>query len=443
MINVITLILLTSLTQCLNGVPNEQNLTLEFVQIIWRHGDRSPIMFYPNDPYLNYWPQKPGMLTQEGMRQHYALGTYLRERYMPQFLNYHYLRNETYVLSSNVDRAIESAQSNLAALYAPKDWQVWDSNLNWQPVPIHTIPADEDHFLDVPMESCPRFEKIDLDFHNSHEYQEYNKTIWPFLEQLSKFTGAFLTLDNNSFIYDNLVCDQEHDLKLPSWATPEIMKQFEQSANFEFYNLFRTKEQQRLSGGTLFKSIRNVFKDKIENNVERKLADKMVIYSAHDTTLIALTRLLDVFNYLRPPYASALLFELYSDADKNYFVKLLYRNVTKTFDHEPFVLELPFCNLESLCPWETFVGNSSKLVLEDWNQACEISLLENLAQLHENGHVARFLILALAFILGTFGVFLSIELYCWYVKRRVIDPSKLKLDITFYSSQDILNANSA
>ena len=33
-------------------------------------------------------------------------------------------RNETYIVSSHVDRTIESAASNLASFYEPTDWQV-------------------------------------------------------------------------------------------------------------------------------------------------------------------------------------------------------------------------------------------------------------------------------------------------------------------------------
>ena len=415
------------------------NLTLEFVQIVWRHGDRSPIVFYPNDPYLNYWPQIPGMLTQIGMKQHYKLGQFLSKRYMPHFLNPHYLRNETYVISSNIDRAIESAASNLAAFYAPKGWQVFNEGLNWQPVPIHTIPRDEDHFLDVPYFTCPRYQKITDQFHKSEEFQKYNESITPFMEELTRYAGEPITWDNNSFFYDNLVCVQSHGLPLPEWATPDVMSQLKEAGNFLFFNLFRTKEQQKIIGGQLLNSIRNVFSNKIEAKTKAMLANKMVIYSGHDTNLIALTRLLDVFNFIRPPYASAMFFELYSDVNKNYFVKILYRNVTEHHDHVPYELALPLCDGQVYCPWENFFENTSNLIVENWDKECQLTFMEKLGSHHENGHVFRFLVLAVVFILGTFGVFFAIELYCWYIKRRVIDPSKLKLDITFFSSEDVFS----
>ena len=70
----------------------EDDLKLEYVQVLWRHGDRSPVTIYPNDPNANFWPQGEGMLTQKGMQQHYALGQYLRTRLGTEFVSQHYLR---------------------------------------------------------------------------------------------------------------------------------------------------------------------------------------------------------------------------------------------------------------------------------------------------------------------------------------------------------------
>lgn len=57
--------------------------TLVFVQVLFRHGDRTPEYAYANDPYQNEstWAEGWGQLTETGQRQEYELGVYLRSRY--------------------------------------------------------------------------------------------------------------------------------------------------------------------------------------------------------------------------------------------------------------------------------------------------------------------------------------------------------------------------
>ena len=68
--------------------------TLEMVNVVYRHGARAPIEFYPNDPHKNEWPDGAAQLTQNGMRIEYDLGIFLKERYVnnKKFLNkvYHH-----------------------------------------------------------------------------------------------------------------------------------------------------------------------------------------------------------------------------------------------------------------------------------------------------------------------------------------------------------------
>ena len=37
-----------------------------------------------------------------------------------------------------------SAMTNLAALFPPEGISVWNPNLPWQPIPVHTVPVSED-----------------------------------------------------------------------------------------------------------------------------------------------------------------------------------------------------------------------------------------------------------------------------------------------------------
>ena len=78
---------------------------------------------------------------------HYNFGRFLRERYNG-FLSDVYSPKEIFVQSSDADRAIMSALSNMAGMWPPSPNDPksnWNAALPWQPVPIHTIPKSLDN----------------------------------------------------------------------------------------------------------------------------------------------------------------------------------------------------------------------------------------------------------------------------------------------------------
>nr|CAD7437444.1 unnamed protein product [Timema bartmani] len=152
----------------------------------FRHGDRTPLETYPNDPYNAvdiYWPEGLGQLTEQqyaigqyllsrytrwvgssntslvnisaacipgvvcllqvGREQQYVLGQHLRSRYsdlLPEVYSY----KDLYVKSEDSDRCVMSAECNLFALYPPLYNTSSGNNIIFQPIPIHTVPASQD-----------------------------------------------------------------------------------------------------------------------------------------------------------------------------------------------------------------------------------------------------------------------------------------------------------
>lgn len=56
---------------------DDDETQLVLVQIVFRHGDRTPVGVYPTDPNnASVWKKFGGLgqLTQRGMQQHYAFG---------------------------------------------------------------------------------------------------------------------------------------------------------------------------------------------------------------------------------------------------------------------------------------------------------------------------------------------------------------------------------
>jgi hypothetical protein len=113
---------------------------------LFRHGARTPVLSYPTDRYNETtWAKYGGFgqLTQFGMKQHYEFGNFLRDRYS-QFLNPLYSRYRVNVTSTDYDRTLMSAYSLLTGLFKPQDFQKWNDEIDWQPIPVHTTPMSQD-----------------------------------------------------------------------------------------------------------------------------------------------------------------------------------------------------------------------------------------------------------------------------------------------------------
>ena len=48
------------------------------------------------------------------------------------------------VRSTDVDRTLMSAESQMAALFYPTPEQQFNQTITWQPIPVHTVPTTDD-----------------------------------------------------------------------------------------------------------------------------------------------------------------------------------------------------------------------------------------------------------------------------------------------------------
>ncbi|XP_044741619.1 prostatic acid phosphatase-like isoform X2 [Chrysoperla carnea] len=345
-----------------------------FTTIIFRHGDRTPILQYPTDPNANYslWTSLgPGQLTNRGKSQHFALGQWLRERYA-RLLSQHYRFDEVYIHSTDVDRTIMSALSNLAGLFPPSADDVWSGVHDWQPIPVHTIPDYADNIL-AGSKKCPKYE---YEFNKTMEspifrkINEKNQQLYAYItEHAEKNINSLVDL---SYFYDTLFINDLYNLTLPNWTQPIYPNPLKQWSSISFEVQCFTKTLQRLKIGLLFNEMIERMFSKIHNSLNPNR--NMWIYSAHDTTISNVLMGLNLYNFISPPYASALMFELQKRND-SFGISIYFKN--ETLNDQPYLLKLPNC--DEFCEINEFQRILKPILLTpaQWEEECQLGILNN------------------------------------------------------------------
>uniref|UniRef100_A0A6M2E009 acid phosphatase n=1 Tax=Xenopsylla cheopis TaxID=163159 RepID=A0A6M2E009_XENCH len=360
---IVFLVLILS-KECCVAKKSKDDGELIFAHVIFRHGDRTPIDPYPTDPwgYRKFWPTGWGQLTNTGKKQHYELGKYLRKRYQ-NLISDHYDREEVYVRSTDVDRTLMSAMSNLAGLYPPVEDQVWNPDLLWQPIPVHTIPEKMDYVL-AAKKFCPAY-SAELDrVLSSPEYRKINAKNAELYKYLTAQTGRLISnIEGVERIYNCLFIEDLYNKTLPDWTMDVYPDKMINISILSFKTYTRTDLLKRLKTGPLLKEILLRFKDKIRGKLTPNRS--LWIYSAHDTTVANILNTLGAFYPHNPPYTACVMLELRKRADE-YFVELYYR-----VDGVTNQLKLNLCG--DVCPLDKAFRSYAHLMPLDWDRECSTS----------------------------------------------------------------------
>nr|CAD7407744.1 unnamed protein product [Timema poppensis] len=227
---------------------------------------------------------------------HFELGSWLRRRYS-NLLPATYNLRDIYVLSTDLDRTLMSAESNLAGLYPATDPT---SPLRAQPVPIRSRPGRDDDVRG----DCIR-KSFDPDFQYIRLHTGVNK----------------VGIIEACLLQDVLTIEQVHNMTLPEWTEGLDRMRLESLMNFVVGVLpSATREIQRLNSGNLIGELINHMVQKRNNSLSPNR--EMFMYSAHDITLSGIQMALGVYEAYPIPFAAAVLIELLVDQQQKYYVKV-------------------------------------------------------------------------------------------------------------------------
>ncbi len=282
--------------------------TLIFAVDIIRHGDRTPLFLMEKVPYA--WKEGLGQLTIEGMKQEYALGKKLRERYVDELklLPVDYQSEKLYVRSTDYDRTLMSAQSLLMGLYPDGPLQN-----NYQPIPIHSQPKEKDILISNEVDKQQFDELVEKHVYPSQAWQAKTKLTQSKWHKWSELTGwKIKNLRDVVKLGDMLFIYQLHQHPLPKELSQADIDEIIGISKWGVAALYQPK----VIGEFLGKPQHKLVADYLNEASLQKNALKYVLLSAHDSTLLAIMSALGAPLPKMPPYASHLSFSLYENEHK-------------------------------------------------------------------------------------------------------------------------------
>lgn len=351
------------------------------LQILFRHGDRSPTRLYPTSTHGAFWSRGLGQLTNKGIWRAFNLGKYFKKTYIDDlgFLPPMFNTADVAIRSSGYDRTIMTAQSVMTAMYPPTSdqakWNLEDPQFPWQPIPIHSVPKKDDLILQN--NQCPRFQQLKYEVFGGDpalkhfgEIENNRKA----LDVAKQNAGLASSPDYLLYqLFDTLLVERENNLTLPSWADDNVLKVLEDLNLLDYKLLAKTPEMARLAGGNLLAKLFANVKNKIEADKIGEKSERAFFYSAHDSTIMALFGAMAVDFDAAPNYNAFVALELFRSEDGVYKVKVSYRSDTSIYPQRPETISLPACNGAALCPFDQVLEyyENRHLVVKDYELECK------------------------------------------------------------------------
>ncbi|KAF5290069.1 hypothetical protein FQA39_LY14850 [Lamprigera yunnana] len=336
-------------------VMRSNDKDLKLLHIVYRHGLRTPVDTYPNDPYKNYtfFPIGWGQLTDEGKVNLHEHGLYLRKRY-GTFLGKLYKPDLYHAETTDVTRAKVSAQCINEGLWPRCN----------QTIPIHSIPLDSDNLLLV-RKPCPQYH-IELErLMTTKEIRKKLEENSILFEGLAEHTGKVIKdFEDVQDIYTTLMAEEAYGLQLPSWTKDFYPNQMTEATIFSYVLNSYNDKLNRLKGGVFIKKLIEDWKLTMNGTLQ----PKAFLYVGHDSTIVNILSALKLWTPQIPNFSCNIFVEFsYNHSIDQYGVEIFFRN-TVDAHAEPQQLKLPGCDY--FCAFDKFVEVTRAIVPMDWESEC-------------------------------------------------------------------------
>lgn len=265
-----------------------------------------------------------------------------------------------------MDRTLMSAEANLAGLYPPKGGQIWDQNVQWQPIPVHTAPEIQDALLAM-KKPCPKYNKLLKNLLKSEYFRNISHQNHDLYAYLSKYSGDNVyDLETLNYLYSTFYIETLFNYTIPDWAKKVFPDKLKYWSALSFTTSCYTPELARLKTGPLFNEIVNYFYNRSSSQPNSR---RLYVFSGHDTTIANVLNTLGAFDVQNPPYASTIIFEQRYSGANSTFVNIYYKNST----NDLYKIVANACTFD--CDLDSFANLLKPILisLEDYDSECRIN----------------------------------------------------------------------